>query len=203
MKIIRKVAQKIKEVGLKNVIIGSAKNMQYRKLIKQYPFDTWHLSPYEWREYAQVCARYVSAQNAGTVVDIGCGLGGVLQHIKASKRIGLDLQEEAITVARIINDRTIQFKIGTFGDLIESPIDYLITLNFMHGGTETAWKDIYHAVAARNDVRHFIVDTIPKKENDMAVHALDWSKILPKNYKRIESFGPFLSGRFLEVWEKQ
>lgn len=203
MRRIKKVLRKIKEVGLKNVIIGSVKNMQYKKLIKKYPFDTWHLSPYEWREYAQVCARYVNAQNAGTVVDIGCGLGGVLQHIKAEKRIGLDLKEEAVMAARKINDETIRFEVGTFGDLTERPVDYLITLNFMHGGAEDEWRETYHEAAVRNDVRHFIVDILPFKADDPACHSLDWSRILPNNYRRIERFGPFLGERFVEVWEKR
>lgn len=203
MRIIRKLKRKIKEVGLKNVLIGSLKNVQYRKLIKKYPFNTWHLSPYEWREYAQVCVCYVNAQNAGTVVDIGCGLGGVLQHIKAGKRIGLDLQEEAIMAAREINDETIRFERGSFENLAEKPVDYLITLNFMHGSAETAWRDIYHAAAIRNDVRHFIVDVFPDKPDDPETHSLDWSKILPDNYRRVERFGPFLGEKFVEVWEKR
>lgn len=203
MKRIKKVLWKIKEVGLKNVIIGSIKNMQYKKLIQKYPFDTWHLTPYEWREYAQVCARYVNAQNAGTVVDIGCGLGGVLQHIKAEKRIGLDLQEEVVMAARKISDETIQFEVGTFGDLTEKPVDYFITLGFMHGGAEDEWKETYHEAAVRNDVRHFVVDIFPLKADDSACHSLDWSRILPDNYRRIERFGPFLGEKFVEVWEKR
>lgn len=203
MRMIRKVARKIKEVGLKNVIVGTMKHLQYRRLIKKYPFDTWHLSPYEWREYAQVCARYVDAQKPGTVVDIGCGLGGILQHIKAGKRIGLDLQEEAVMAARKINDKTIRFDVGTFGDLTERSVDYCITLNFTHGGAEGEWRETYHEAAIRNDVRHFIVDVFPAKEDGPKTYSLDWSRILPGNYKRIERFGPFLGEKFVEVWGKQ
>lgn len=194
-----KIIRKIKEVGLKNVFIGGVKRVKYTRLFKKYHFDEWHLSPYEWKEYAQVCVNYINAHSCATVVDIGCGLGGVLQHIKADKRIGLDLHEEVIMAARELSDGTIVYKTGSFDALTESPVDYLVTLNFMHGGTEATWEAPYHTAAERNDVRHFIVDTVPAEGGS---HCLDWSRILPDNYKRIERFGPFLGGRYVEVWEK-
>ena len=136
-------------------------------------------------------------------MDIGCGLGEILQHIKADRKIGLDLQEEVIQAARELNSGEIDFVVGSFGELIENPIDYLITLNFMHGGTEEEWMEIYHTVAVRNEVGHFVVDTVPEKVFGPTTHSLDWGKILPDNYKRAERLGPFLSGRYVEVWERQ
>lgn len=195
-----KIIRKIKEVGLKNVIIGSVKRVKYEKLIRKYHFDPWHLSPYEWREYPQACVKYINDHNCKTVVDIGCGLGGVLQHVKADKKIGLDEQEEVIKAARELVDRTIYLETGSFDELTEKPIDYLITLGFMHGSPESTWTRPYRLVAERNDVQHFIVDTISVREEG---YLLDWSKILPENYKRIERLGPFLSGRYVEIWEKQ
>ena len=101
-----KIIRKIKEVGLKNVIVGSIKRVKYEKLIRKYQFDSWHLSPYEWREYAQACVKYINTHECKTVVDIGCGLGGVLQHVKADKRIGLDEREEVIKADRDLYDNT-------------------------------------------------------------------------------------------------
>lgn len=202
-KIAEKAVRKIKEVGFKNVVIGGIKKMKYMQLMKKYHFDTWHLNPYEWKEYAQICVRYVNARNCNTVVDIGCGLGEILQHIKADKKLGLDLGEEVLMAARELHGGEIDFKAGSFGELTEKPIDYLITLNFMHGRSETEWRELYRAAAVQNDVRHFVVDTVPDKAFGPSTHCLDWSKILPDNYKRIERFGPLLSGRHIEVWERQ
>lgn len=92
---------------------------------------------------------------------------------------------------------------GSFRNLTESPVDYLVTLNFMHGGTEAGRKETYHTVAEQNDVRHFIVDTVPEKVFGPTLHSLDWGKILPENYKRVERLEPFLSGRYVEVWERK
>ncbi len=186
-----------------NVIAGAIKRIKYGHLIKKYQFDAWHLSPYEWKEYAQACVRYVNATSCKTAVDIGCGLGEILAHIHAQKKIGLDLSEAAIRAACELHGRDIQFYKGSFGELAETPVDCLITLNFMHGREESQWADAYREAAARNNVGRFIVDTVPKKAFGPSTHALDWKKILPENYERIARFGPFLSGRFVEVWEKR
>lgn len=195
-----KLIQKIKEVGVKNMLVGSVKSLQYRGLMRKYHFSAWHLSPYEWREYIQVCAKYINAHDCRTVVDIGCGLGGLLQHVKAENRVGMDKSEALILAARELDQGKVTFKVGSFDELTEKPIDYLVTLNFMHGGAEECWIEPYHMVAERNDVQHFIVDTVPAREN---IHSLDWSRIMPANYTRLERFGPFLSGRYVEVWGKQ
>ena len=199
----KKMIRKLKEVGFKNVLVGGVKKVRYMQMINKYHFDPWHLSPYEWKEYAQACVRYLNTQNCKTVVDIGCGLGEILRHIKADKKIGLDLQEEVIMAARELNGGKIDFLAGSFGELTEHPIDYLITLNFMHGRTEEEWAETYHTAAVQNDVAHFVVDTVPEKVFGPTTHSLDWGKILPDNYQRAERLGPFLSGRYVEVWERQ
>ena len=118
----KKIVRKLKEVGLKNVLIGGIKKVRYMQMINKYHFDTWHLSPYEWKEYAQVCVRYLNSHDCKTVVDIGCGLGEILQHIKADRKIGLDLQEEVIQAARELNSGEIDFVVGSFGELIENQL---------------------------------------------------------------------------------
>ena len=194
----KKMIRKLKEVGFRNVLVGGVKKVRYMQMINKYHFDPWHLSPYEWKEYAQACVQYLNTQNCKTVVDIGCGLGEILQYI-----IGLDLQEEVIMAVQELNGGKIDFLAGSFGELTEHPIDYLITLNFMHGRTEEEWAETYHTAAVQNDVAHFVVDTVPEKVFGPATHSLDWGKILPDNYKRAERLGPFLSGRYVEVWERQ
>ena len=195
-----KIIRKIEEVGLKNVIVGTIKRIKYEQLIRKYHFDPWHLSPYEWRKYIQECVRYINNHDCKTVVDIGCGLGGLLQHVKADKKIGMDEREEVIRAARELSDGTVTLVTGSFDEVTEKPVDYLVTLGFMHGSPEPTWTRPYRLVAERNDVRNFIVDTIPPKGEG---YLLDWGKILPENYRRIEQLGPFLSGRYIEVWERQ
>ena len=195
-----KVFRKIQEVGIFNVISGFVERVKYKRLIQKYHFDSWHLSPYQWRKYVQETARYINAHNADTVVDIGCGLGGLLRHIKASVRIGIDLHEEVINAARELDSEKITYRVGSFDEIEELSVDYLITLGFTHGGTEETWIKPYQEAAEKHNVRHFVVDTVPEEGTS---HFLEWGKILPKNYQKIKNMGPFLGGRCVEIWEKQ
>lgn len=200
MSFLRRICRKMKEVGFRNCLRGALQCKKYKKLQTIYGFETWHLSPYEWREYLQKTASYINMYNAKKVVDIGCGLGDLLRHINADTKIGIDIHEEVITAARTLNDKDITYRVGSFNDITgENDIDYLITLNFTHGGTEEVWKESYHAIAQKNEIRHFIVDTVP---DNGPSHFLNYSEILPKDYKMIERMGPFLGGRYIEVWEK-
>lgn len=195
------LCKKVEEVGIINCMLGGIKRGRYKKLCKKYHFDSWHVSPYELRKYVQVTAAYVNSKNPDTVVDIGCGLGEMLRHINSEKRIGFDIHEETIKVARMLSKGDITFCVGSFDEVnVEGPIDYLITLNFMHGGTERTWRSCYHNIAERNEIRHFIIDTVP--EGYDGANYLDFGIILPDDYKLIDKMGPFSGGRFVEVYRK-
>ncbi|MCH5256490.1 MAG: hypothetical protein J1D87_04315 [Lachnospiraceae bacterium] len=201
MGIIGRILKKIKEVGVKNCVRGAILRLKYIKLQKKYGFDTWHLSPYEWRAYSQKTALYINSHGAKKVIDIGCGLGGLLSHINADSKIGLDIHEEVILAAKELGDKSIAYRVGSFNEVInEKNIDYLVTLGFTHGGTEETWKEPYHIIAEKNDIRNFVVDTVPE---DGPSHFLDYSKILPENYVMVDRLGPFLGGRCVEIWERQ
>ncbi len=204
--IIGRIHKKTEEVGAVNCLEGMFIKSGYIILQKQYGFAKWHYSPYQWREYLQKTAAYINEHGAEKVVDIGCGLGGLLRHLNAQQRIGMDIHEDVILAARKLASRrrrdiSITYRVGTFDHVIdEGRIDYVITLGFTHGGRETTWVEPYHKIAQKNDVRHFVVDTVPE---DGSSHYLDYAKILPSNYVKIECMGPFLGGRCVEIWEKR
>lgn len=201
MRIFGRIRRKVSEVGFKNCVRGIILRERYKIMQKKYGFETWHFSPYEWREYLQKTASYINVHNVKKVVDIGCGLGGLLQHIEADTKIGLDIHEEVILAAKALNGRTITYRVGSFNEVIgEGEIDYLITLGFTHGGTEETWKEPYHIIAQKNDIRHFVVDTVPE---DGPSHFLNYREILPENYVMIDRMGPFLGGRCVEIWKKK
>ena len=143
-----KIIRKLKEVGMKNLIIGIVKIPYFKLLQKIFHFDSWHISPYELREYVQIVARYINCHNAKYVVDIGCGLGELIRHIKAPKSIGIDIEKENINTAKYLHHRSdIEFKIGSFDDLgTGHEIDYLTALNFMHGSPHQTWHSVFHKV---------------------------------------------------------
>lgn len=193
--------KKIKEVGIVNCARGTVIRERYKRLQKKYQFDPWHVSPYELRRYLQAVAEYIRQRNPAVVVDIGCGLGELLRHINAGVKVGYDVCGDALEVARLLSDGDIEYHLGSFDEVtMEQPIDYLVTLGFMHGSREDTWRSCYHDIAARNEIRHFVVDTVP--EGWDRAHYLDFSKIMPDNYELTDKMGPFLSGRMIEVYEK-
>lgn len=198
---IKKLLNKRKEVGLKNLVVGTMRKLHIRNLRKKYNFDSWHDSPYELRKYAQAVAEYISSKQSKTVVDIGCGLGEVLRHVRAEQRIGYDLSENCIAAAKKMNPTGIDFRVGSFDELgCNQTIDYVITLGFMHGSKEDTWQSAYTKICTENDIKHVIVDTLPAKGD---TNCLDFTKILPKEYQVCDKMGPFLGGRYVYVYEKK
>ena len=193
---------KINEEGIANCIRGSIIREKYKKLQKVYHFDPWHISPYELRRYLQAVAEYMNGKAPAVVVDVGCGLGELLRHTKAKVKIGYDVCEDTLGAARALSRGDIEYRLGSFDEMaVDRPVDYLVTLGFMHGSREEAWRPCYHDIAARNDIRHFIVDTVPEGWDNACF--LDFGRIMPENYRLIDKMGPFLSGRMIEVYEKK
>lgn len=199
----KKIPRKISEVGIVNTIQGGVKREYYKSLCKKYHANMWHMKPYELREYAQVTAKYVNERHPKTVVDVGCGFGEVVRHIHAETRYGFDIAPEQIQVAKLLaKGENITYQVGSFDDVnIQEPIDYLIAMNFMHGAVDEFWRPLCHSVAQRNDIRHFIVETIPEGKYPNS-HYNDFTKVLPGNYKLIDRMGPFHDEAYVEVYEK-
>lgn len=191
--------KKIREVGIVNCIVGFLKREKYKKMQRTYHFDNWHISPYELRKYLQATVDYINSKDAQVVVDIGCGLGEMLRRIKAADRVGMDVHEETIRAAEQLSKGDITYCVGSFQELqMEKPIDYLVSLGFMHGGTEEAWRMSYRDAAKRNHILHFVVDTVPEEGGS---HYLNFSDILPDYYHLVDKMGPFLGDRYIEVYE--
>lgn len=201
---IKHLVIKIREVGLKNCIVGVMKREKYKKLQKQYQFDEWHISPYELREYVQSVKKYIEGKEAAVVVDIGCGLGELLRHLSGVKnRIGYDESREVIQAAETLKGKeNISYRAGSFHDVhVTEKIDFLVTLNFMHGSKENIWKSAYHTVASSNHIKNIVVDVV--SSHDEGSYRLDFTKILPEEYKLVDRMGPFLGGRYIEIYSKE
>ena len=196
----QRLNEKIQEVGFSCCILGLIKREWYKILQKRYGFDLWHISPYELRAYLQQVSFYIRNAEAQVVVDIGCGLGELLRSLDGVPiRIGYDIDYNVIEAARSL-DGDICFRQGSFSEVkLKQPIDFIVTLNFMHGSPEEVWRRTYHPIAAENDVQYFDVDTLSGKGDGFS---LDFSRILPENYERVSRMGPFRNGRYVEVYEK-
>ena len=195
------IAYKINEVGIANTLVGGLKQIKYLHLQKKYGFLKWNVSPYELRPYIQACAKYINASGHNSIVDVGCGLGEMLRHVNCRERIGFDVEEQSINVARYLDKkRAIDFRVGSFDEVRDLKADILVSLNFMHVKTEDYWKPIYAEVLSKNTFNEIMVDSIT--EPGTGQHHLDWKKILPSGYEKISEKGQFRFGRVIQVYRK-
>ena len=199
----KKFFSKIKEVGIKNTVIGSIKMLHYIALRHKYQYLYWNVSPFELRKYIQDVADYINSRNPECVIDCGCGLGELLRNVRASKRIGIDRGDGEILAARHLDKSGgIEFEKGTLenDDLIGIRADFLVTLGFTHGNSEEYWRQAYQGFLNRNDVKRIVVDVFPPVKGQ---YSLNFKNILPKSYGLSDRLGPYKGEKYVEVYERE
>lgn len=92
---------------------------------------TWH-TPTSVRPYRIAIAEIVNALHPSVVCEVGSGLGSILVRLKASQRIGYDIDPGVVRAARLIRNRDIQFLHGTLDSVSLPQIDVLILVNWIH-----------------------------------------------------------------------
>lgn len=98
-----------------------------------YHFDPWHAhAPTSARPYRKTVADVVNGLHPRTVVEVGCGLGSILNLVKAPVRLGYDIDEGAIKAARLLFGRRILFFHGDTSSVTQPQIDVLVLVNWIH-----------------------------------------------------------------------
>ena len=140
----------------------------YAALRIPFRFDAWHASaPYACREYKHRVAAAANSIAPRVVVDIGCGLAEVLDHIRAPFRYGIDLDSGAIAAARFLRGRRISLHVASALEpeliaqaVTERPVDLLIMTNWIHGFTTEQLVGMFEGLAAALDVKYLLVDFV-------------------------------------------
>lgn len=193
---------KIKEVGLKNTVIGFGRRIKLEKICKRYGLDTWHKSPYELRLYAQMAAGCANELGVNCVVEVGCGLGEILRHVKAERKYGYDIDSNVIEAAKSLTQdskgKTL-FYVGELKDVAVADADCLITISWMHYVPESYLKEAYKIALEQNDIQYVIVDV-----KDMENKKRNFSKILPPSYHCVsrKKYRAVESVIWIEVYKK-
>ena len=153
--------KKIKEVGIKNTLIGLWRREKLGRICSKYGLHPWLKSPYELRLYAQMAAESVN-ELAGIdcVVEVGCGLGEIIRHINVPKKYGYDIDSHVIEVAKAITPResNIEYFVGELRDVDVSNADVLLTIGWMHAVSYDDLKTAYHECIEKNKFRYVVVD---------------------------------------------
>lgn len=182
------IKEKFLHIWITNKTMGNIKYRFYKFLQKKYHFNQWHCTPINERRYAIKIVEYInSMNNVKSVFEIGCGLGEILNNIKAKKLKGYDIEKEVLRAARILN-RKVNYSRGSFNKIRNEIITYLITVNFIHLLSPEQLKRYYEKIIQQNQVKYIVADEVNSPEYKYN-HKMD--KILPKNFQCIKKIGPF------------
>jgi hypothetical protein len=153
-----------------------------------FGFNTWHaLSPISARPYRIKVAEIASSINPVSVVEVGCGLGAIVDLIDAPVRVGYDIENNVIRAANFINlfkAKKASFKHGGFDCVNEKSIDILIAVNLLHDHSE-------------GDIDRWLTPILPKLRY-LLVDKINLDHEL--NYKHYHDYN-FLNGRMKLVQE--
>ena len=195
-------ATKAAQVWYRSVLVGRLKELYFKHLQRRYRFPEWHITPINFRPYAIGIVEYLNKQPKKKVVEIGCGLGEIIGNLSGCAREGLDLDVRAIKAAERLY-RNSHFRVGTFEDIAGEKIDYLITVNFIHGIPPAELKRNYQCLCEKNDIKNVVLD-ITDSPNYRYVHDVSYlfDDLGYTVKKRLKRYQVVNGGRWIYILEK-
>ncbi|WP_203973709.1 class I SAM-dependent methyltransferase [Planotetraspora silvatica] len=134
-----------------------------------YRPEKWHLRGFHTTNYKKMAVALAHEVPAplNVVVDVGCGLGEILNRVDAPRRIGLDVEPGVISWARLLQRFTrsdVEFRAGSFESLTPADpevIDLVIALGWFHYMADEWIEDRMRTLLATRRVRYVMVDEFP------------------------------------------
>jgi len=177
-----KIRHYIREIGIICIITGLIRKKRLKRLQMKYCFDSWHLYPIEHRSYATWIVNYINSRiNVdNTAVEIGCGLGEIINSIKCKNKCGYDICDKVISAANeLFIHHLTRFEIGTFKDVNNLNIDYLIVVNFTAMIDPITLKAEFKNICKNNRIHRVVVESVNATGY---TYCHDFSNILPENF---------------------
>jgi SAM-dependent methyltransferase len=141
-----------------------------------------------------------------TILDFGCGTGGVLANIQARERIGVEINEEAAREAETVLDRVYTF----LSEITSSSVDVVISFHALEHVENPAQilREIHRIVKPDGVVRIIVPTEMPLlvngdrswRANDPNMHLYTWTPLLLGNLLTVCGF-EVEEGRLLPVSE--
>lgn len=184
--------------------IGRTVRRLERGLLQRvYGFDRWHVG-HAGEQYAADIVEYLNAwpdANREAVVEIGCGLGDILRHLRFHTRVGLDRDAGAIAAARFLArfqaGEPPRFEVFEFprGQLT-GVYNAMIMVNWIHQVDPDVLRRAAHAYAAQHlrPGGALVLDTV---DDSAYEHSHDIRSLAPPG-AAIEQLGEYPRGR--RVW---
>lgn len=70
-------------------------------LCRLYGIDPWHVATPANKPYVRDVLRFLHGRAFRRAVEVGCGLGDIIRRIRATERIGLDVDPRVVAAARL------------------------------------------------------------------------------------------------------
>ena len=197
----------IKQLGLRNILLGFIKKTKLNKLHAKYHFDKWHLYPHEHREYALWIIDHINKviipnnKYINSAVEIGCGLGEIISNLNIPTKVGYDIYDNVITAAQDLNSqKKTSFIVGSFDSITNQTIDILIVVNFTAMISPLVLTEHYSKLLSSNTIERIIVECVDDKEYP---YLHNYKDMFPDNYKleiKSKIFPPVK--RWLEIYKR-
>ncbi len=141
----------------------------------------WHLNAtYESRAYKNQVIKICNKYATNYVIEIGCGIGEIISRLNASKKYGLDINNEALIMCKRLdkNIKTIQLDIMKNNNKLKKIINsipigehiLLIMVNWLHQYSEKEVSNMLNSILCINRKIIIIADIYERKELSKISH---------------------------------
>lgn len=184
--------KKSDEIMMTNYYCGQLKKFIFTMLQAKYHFHSWYLTPINFKPYAvhtvKLVNRLIARENISSVVEIGCGIGEIINNVDAPVKYGYDIDENIIKAAEVVSRNNVIFRQGQFGSIKLKNIDILLTVNVLHSIAPEIVREQYLHLMKTGGLRFIVADEV-KSNNYQYNH--DFGTLLADEFKVIKRYRNF------------
>lgn len=166
--------------------------LRYERLRGIYHFDRWHsFNPIDLSPYRLEVVHLANSRRNHCVVDVGCGLGEILDRIHADSKIGIDISPSVISAGKHLFPH-LDLRVGDIFNVKGLDIDLFIAISWLHRYPPHIVGSFFHHLLSNNRVESLIID------RTQWGHSHDFSKHL-KDYRNPINIG--MRNRSIQLWK--
>ena len=183
-----KILSKLEILGLQNFCFCFVGKNYLRLISLFFQVNKWHIStPYHCRNYKRKVVDIINSLEPKVVVEIGCGVGDIINRIDSDIKFGFDNDKSVIKLATFLNKKT-HFKEASFKGIskVDSlrEIDALFAINWLHGLELPLINEMFSHLISTSKIKYIIVDQLLKINNNQNIHNYD--QIFASNFKKLK-----------------
>lgn len=158
---INKFTDKLNYLGIVSTLKCFWQTLVHIYCFFRFNFEKWHIQGgLHCSKRNQFIVNAINNLKVNSVVDVGCGLGVILNELNTSKLLGIDNSSNVIRAAESISENNnVTFLSGGFGS-IQGDYDVLIATNFLHNYDKNAVTQWIEKAIHKNHIKFLVVDEI-------------------------------------------